>query len=324
MRTYLGSDQRFPRKPVNVRNNRAAWAWNAFWDEQEANSRCLVNAHPDVRHTLDEHWVRFAALLAPSAQILDIGCGAGIVGRILLSARSDLHITGVDLASVAPSSDGRLCLMSGIAMEDLPFEDQRFDAAVSQFGFEYGLVSGAAKQAARVLAPGAPFSFIVHHAHSPIVREDRDRDRALHTILGSSVERAFLSGDPANLDHQLGLVLSSAPFDVMVRQIANTLRGRLAHGLNKRRATWNAIIEALAPERELIAALENACIAPTCLHTWLAQLAGPLEISNASVLHLPDGQAIAWTIEGVRPRMVERNCACAGPAELPGTRALIL
>ena len=196
-------------------------------------------------------------------------------------------------------------------MEDLPFDDQRFDAVISQFGFEYGSVALAAKQVARVLAPGAPFSFIVHHAHSPIVREDRDRNRALSMILGSRVEKAFLSRHGAELDRQLKSLLNGARADVVVQQIANALRGRVAHGFHVRRATWNAIIEAMAPERELIVALENACVAPNQLDSWLAQLAGPLEISNASVLYLPNGQVIAWTIEGVRSRIVGRDCACS-------------
>jgi hypothetical protein len=67
----------------------------------------------------------------------------------------------------------------------------------------------------------------------------------------------------------------------------------------------------MAPERELIVALENACVAPNQLDSWLAQLAGPLEISNASVLYLPNGQVIAWTIEGVRSRIVGHDCACS-------------
>jgi SAM-dependent methyltransferase len=234
--------------------------------------------------------------------VLDIGCGAGIVGRILLGARWDLRVIGVDLARVAASADWRLDLMSETAMEELPFEDQRFDAAVSQFGFEYGSIARSAKEAARVLAPGAPFSFIVHHAHSPIVRADRARDRALRAVLGRRVEQAFLTGLPAPLDRQLELVRRLGPSDTIVSQVANALRSRLGLGCDERRAVWRAIVEALAPERELIAALENSCVAPDRFDEWLAKLTGPLEISNASVLRRPNGDVIGWTVDGVTSR----------------------
>lgn len=287
-------------QPNDTSNNLAAGAWTAFWAEQEADSRCLANAHPDVRKSLDSHWVKFAASLAPSSRILDIGCGAGIVGRILLEARSDLRVTGVDLASVAPSSDRRLCLMAETAMEYLPFENQHFDAAVSQFGFEYGSVTRAGREATRVLVPGAPFSFIVHHAHSQIVREDQDRKIALRAVLDSRVEHAFLSGHVANLDRLLDLARRGAPSDVIVDMVANALRSRLALSRDDRRAMWTAILEALAPERELIAALENACVAPDHIDHWLAKLSAPLQVLNATVLRRPNGLIIAWMIEGVK------------------------
>ena len=298
MRTSPEPNYAYPRKPAIDGRNRAAWAWTAFWDEQANRSRCLANAPLDVRRVLHQHWIRFAASLTPSAQVLDIGCGAGVVGKTMLAARSDLQVTGVDLARATPSADRRLRLMFGTAMEDLPFESHRFDAAVSQFGFEYGSVTKAAKQIARVLAPGALFSFIVHHALSPIVSEDRHRNRALSTILSSRVEQAFLAGQVARLDRELERVRLSSPSDAIVEQIADALRSRLTLCLKDRKTTWNAIVEALAPERELITALENSCVSPNSLDTWLGKIAGPLEILNSSELYRTNGQVIAWVIEG--------------------------
>jgi hypothetical protein len=97
----------------------------------------------------------------------------------------------------------------------------------------------------------------------------------------------------------------------MVHQIADALRRRLALYFMDRQATWNAIIDALAPERELIAAIENACVDPKNLDTWLAKLAGPLEISSASVLQIPNGQLIAWIIEGASLGIGTRKRACS-------------
>lgn len=285
---------------------RSAWAWTCFWQKQGANSRCLADAHRDIRNALDGHWATFAGSLAPSSHVLDIGCGAGIVGRILLGTGNDLRVTGIDLASVARSSDARLRLISETAMEVLPFDDHEFDAAVSQFAFEYGSVVLAARETARVLVPGAPFSFVVHHAHSRIARDDRVRDHALNALLGPRVEDAFLSGKATDLGHEIEAIRLRAPRDVLVQQIAAALRNHLFLGDTARRAIWNAILDALAPERELIAALHSSCVAPHDLDEWLAKLSGPLEITNSARLRRANGEVIAWTIEGAASRHVRR------------------
>ena len=285
---------------------RQARAWTAFWQEQGADSRCLDRAQPDLRRALEAHWTAFAAPLPPRARVLDVGCGAGVVGRNLLAARPDLLITGIDLARVPAPSDPRIDLLPATPMESLPFEDGRFDAAVSQYGFEYGDVAGAAKEVMRVLAPGAPFSFVVHHSLSAIVREGRDRDRALRALLGDGVKRAFLSGAPVSLDNQLRPICSGAPADPILGQVARALRGRIGFGRGQRTAIWNAIVDALAPERELIAALDAACVAPDGLDHWLAKLSDQLEVRTASVLCRPGGEAIGWRIESARARAEAR------------------
>lgn len=281
---------------------RQARAWSAFWQEQGGDSRCLAHAEADLRRTLEDHWTAFAASLPPGAGILDIGCGAGLVGRNLLAARPDLRITGVDLAQVPAPSDPRIELLPATPMERLPFQDEMFDAAVSQYGFEYGDVAGAAREAARVLKPGARFSFVVHHSGSPMVHEGRHRDRLLRALLGDGVKRAFLSGSAAALSRQLAPISSGAPPDPVIAQVAQALRIRIGFGRGQRIAVWNAIVDALAPERELIAALAAACVAPDRLAYWLARLSDRLEIGDAGALCRPGGEAIGWRIEGARSR----------------------
>ena len=113
-----------------------AQAWTAFWQEQGGDSRCLASVHSEVRRALDDHWSSFAAAMVPAASVLDIGCGSGTVARALLTARDDLRITGIDLASLPAPSDRRVALLPETPMERLPFADACFDAAASQFGFE--------------------------------------------------------------------------------------------------------------------------------------------------------------------------------------------
>ena len=118
----------------------------------------------------------------------------------LLAARRDLRITGIDLARIPAPADRRIALLAETPMERLPLDGSCCDAAVSQFGFEYGDVRDAARELARVLVPGATFSFLVHHSQSAIMRQARARSTALDTLLGAAVENCFLSGDAAELD----------------------------------------------------------------------------------------------------------------------------
>lgn len=313
--------RKIPHETGTAYAARRGRAWTAFWQEQGVDSRCLAHLQADVRRTLDSHWAAFAAALPALARVLDIGCGAGVVGRNLLAVRPDLQITGIDLAHVPAASDPRLFLVSETPMESLPFENHRFDAAVSQFGFEYGDAAQAAKEVARVLAPGAPFSFLVHHSHSAIVRQGRTRDSALRALLGDGVKHAFLSGAAEPLDRQLRPIRQRAPADPIVGQVAQALRGRIGLARGQRTAVWNAIVAALAPEHELIAALAAACVAPDAVQKWLASLSGQLEVIAASALRRSAGEAIAWRIEGAKSRAACRFARRTEPAEMAKVQA---
>ena len=60
-------------------------------------------------------------------------------------------------------------------MEDLPFEDDSFDGAVSQFGFEYGDVVAGAAEMLRVVKKDGVIALMVHRGDGPIHGRDRDR-----------------------------------------------------------------------------------------------------------------------------------------------------
>ena len=278
----------------------SAQAWTTFWQEQGDGSRCLANLHPDVRRALSDHWSAFASTLAPTARIIDLGCGAGIVARTLLAAESQLKVTGVDLATLPPSNDAQFEIVPGTAMEALPFADAVFDAAVSQFGFEYARVDEAAKEVARVLAPGSPISFLIHHSQSSVVSHNSARNRALGELTGAEIEAAFLSGNAAALDQQLLLIMRQHPGEAIVGQLAQALRTHIVRDEPQRAAIWGAVVDSLAPEREILAAMEASAVPPDRLDDWLDGLRAGFEIRSTSAMHKATGEAIAWIVEGVR------------------------
>jgi SAM-dependent methyltransferase len=275
-------------------------AWTIFWQEQGAESRCLEGASPEITQALLNHWSSFGASLPPKIRVLDIGCGGGAVGRWLVAARSDVQVTGIDIAKVPSAVDSQIELLSHTSMEALPFANASFSAAVSQFGYEYGRTDEAAKELARVLAPQAHFSFLVHHAASSVVAASRARLRALTTFLGEEMRGAFVSGDTSSFAAQMSFLKQNHPRDGLVAELARSLPSRLSKGDRERIGTWKAIEDALTPERRVLEALDACCLAPEGLEDWLAPLSNLFEVKNASIVRESNGQPLAWRIDGIQ------------------------
>jgi SAM-dependent methyltransferase len=107
-----------------------------------------------------------AARIQPGERVLDVACGTGILTREAASrAGASGFVAGLDPSAgmlevarqLAPSVEWR----EGVA-ESLPFEDQTFDAVVSQFGLMFFTDRREAlRQALRVLKPGGLLAFAV-------------------------------------------------------------------------------------------------------------------------------------------------------------------
>jgi len=289
-----------PVAPLPRTKTELAEAWTIFWGEQQAESRCCANAPADMRRVLDSHWRAFASALPSGVRILDIGCGAGAVGRELLSWRADLRITGIDFAGIPPSRDPRNELLSDTPMDSLPFAAQSFRAVVSQFGYEYGRSGEAAREIARVVVPGGLLSFLVHHKESPIVI-DSDRDlRAIEHLTGARLQAAFMSGIPAALEQQLSSIRDDCPGERIVEQAAGGLHARINGDANERALVWSAVVDALTPELAMAKSLNANCVAPDELADWLGPLVEGFQLNPPAAVRMASGKLLAWKIEGRR------------------------
>ena len=274
-------------------------AWTAFWQDPASGQQCIRGA-PDVTHTLRGHWSSFAAQLGAGARILDLGCGAGAAAGATVTARRDLDVTGVDFAMVPAATEAQIQLHSDTPMEQLPFGDGSFDAAISQFGYEYGRTHKTARQLARVLRPGARFSFVVHHAESSVVATNRARLDAIRTFHAPDMRAAFLAGNAFVLNAKLAGLKRAHPHNTLVATLAQHLPVRAMKGRQERDAVWSALEEALWPERTVLEALDACCVAPEELDGWLGPLRQFCAVTSVSILRKPNGDTIAWRIDGTR------------------------
>lgn len=276
--------------------------WSSFWrdfaDEGVVQERCYLPA--EGRRLVDRHWAEFADERAPGDRLLDLGCGAGVVGRALLDRRNDLHVTGVDWADVPVAMVPNLTVKPWVSMEALPFEDGSFDGAVSLFGIEYGEVDRTAREVARVLRSGARFSFLVHHADSETVREGATRRRALRALLSGKAKSAFLAGNPGGFQAQRQALRAQFQDEPNLKLFADALTQRIARPRGERQAFWDLLVRDLGPELALLGHLERSAKSPAAMGAWLGHWLTVVRRVGGSVLRRACGEPVAWRIEGVR------------------------
>lgn len=276
--------------------------WSTFWQEfsleNAPQDRCYVPG--DGRQAVDQHWMRLADGLHDGARVIDLGCGAGVVGSTLLRRRKDLHINGVDWANVPKTNLTNLTIHPWVRMEDLPFGDKCFDAAVSLFGIEYGNIEKTALELERVLKTGARFSFLVHHRASEIVREGSARRRALKELIYGKMKLAFLAGNGAGIEQQRARLRTQFPLEPMVKLVSDYFIRNIARARAERHSLWQKLAEGLDPEIALLLHLERSAKSVTEMASWLASLLSNMNSVRVAVLTRSSGEPIAWDVSGTR------------------------
>ncbi|RJY08780.1 class I SAM-dependent methyltransferase [Aurantiacibacter aquimixticola] len=154
-------------------------AWNTFWERQTRTSGkgggCLPEAWAAIDRVRARFWQQFAKRLPRGAKVLDLATGDGLVMAYMLEARRDLKPVGIDYATALPDAPKGTKMLGGVRMEELPFDGGKFDAVVSQFGFEYGDIPAVAKEIARVLNANGRVGIMSHRKDGPIVAHNRNR-----------------------------------------------------------------------------------------------------------------------------------------------------
>lgn len=176
-----------------IHSSERAEAWTNYWRTGNRHS-CLVTKQEGAVDVPvhDEGWREFFGTLQESAHILDVGTGNGAVALLAYEVgqaeNRNFKIHGVDAAEIVPevtedAEEDYLQFHSVVPMEKLPFADNTFDCAVSQYALEYSDIGVSLSEIARVLKPDGKARFIMHSVDSGPVQSSVQELKVLKQIL---------------------------------------------------------------------------------------------------------------------------------------------
>jgi ubiquinone/menaquinone biosynthesis C-methylase UbiE len=149
--------------PFFGRIRRKEWVTSQFETGQQVREYAEADAQTqlDARHRAARIALLHELLAEfPAGELLDAGCGPGVLVRSLLeSAAFDYRITVIDQSEamigycITHTGTDRVRAMVG-DIENLPFADGSFDVTISTGVLEYTDASAAVRQLARVTKPG--------------------------------------------------------------------------------------------------------------------------------------------------------------------------
>lgn len=298
--------------------NDDAKAWGDFWASNAGGNAngCLPARWAEIEEAQKLAWDRFIRQAPDQARVLDLATGDGRVLRWLREGRGDLKLSGIDLAPELPPAPEGTETRGGVAMEDLPFEAQSFDAVVSQFGFEYGDLGSVSGEIARVLRPGGRVGLMVHRGDGPILAHNLARKAAIDWVLGDAdvtgaVTRAL---DAPQAGPQVAAQVAAAIALIGANkfgstspawEIAEALRRACVMGDGEGTSSIIPVIGAVrdqaANEVARIASLARACAAADDRENMVAALVGNgLAHDSTAPVAEPSGRAVADFLTFIR------------------------
>lgn len=164
--------------------------WSNYWSGRtgRASGEALAGAvGVETDPEIAQFWEAVLSDSPKQTRFLDMACGAGSVVRRAVA----LGLTDVSGADISPQAietmRAEFPAVKGVVTSaaKTDFADHSFDLVASQFGFEYAGASDAAKEMARLIAPGGRFIALSHMTGSAIEREVAGKKAEADALLAS-------------------------------------------------------------------------------------------------------------------------------------------
>ena len=165
--------------------------WSVLWNRDTVTT--LESMFPNNYDlAVADFWQQLLA--GDHERVIDLACGNGalvwLANDILNNNGATSMITGIDAASIDPFSTLKkdkkdfpmVNFIGNTRMEELPFDDNSVDVAISQYGLEYSDLQPSLAELGRVLKSSAKMGVIFHNDQSTIVKGST-RDLDLHKLI---------------------------------------------------------------------------------------------------------------------------------------------
>jgi len=165
--------------------------WSALWNRDTVTTlNMMFQDNYDL--AVADFWQQLLA--GDHERVIDLACGNGalvwLANDILNKNGATTMITGIDAATIDPFMTLKkdikdfpmVNFIGNTHIEELPFDDNSVDVAISQYGLEYSDLQSSLPELGRVLKTRAKIGVIVHNDQSTIVKGST-RHLDLHKLI---------------------------------------------------------------------------------------------------------------------------------------------
>jgi len=278
--------------------NLSADSWSKYWTQASGEVGCLPGAPKALGNLLDGIWETLAKHLNQGDQVIDLACGNGVVGASLRTGNPELNITGVDYANLDGVETPDFPIVGSTSITDMPFDDNSFDCAVSQFGIEYADTVETGRELSRVLKSGGSFQFITHCAESVIVKSNLARHEILEHIYYSPSIRTNAKFQKTNdLQNDFNALVMKYGEQSLIIEIASAIRSTLSDSPETREAALIELWNGMSQEINIINALRKAAVSQDNIQDWIKTVGSEFSFNNPETITY-DGEILCWSLSG--------------------------
>ncbi len=165
----------------------SAEQWSVYWQKGTITTflgRFGNNYDGEIR----AFWQQVLSDLPDPAQIVDLATGNGalaiLASETSIEQQRDLKISAIDYAQIDPTGEvlkkakpevlKRIEFHADTSMESTGLAAHEYDAAFSQFGFEYGSPLQTVAELDRILKPSATVALMMHREGSVLCQQAND------------------------------------------------------------------------------------------------------------------------------------------------------
>jgi ubiquinone/menaquinone biosynthesis C-methylase UbiE len=166
-------------------------SWDFYWNTCQ-KSDYSASTNNKISEFLRDYWEQIFVSYPHKIKALDLACGKGFVGRIMLKHLTNCECLGIDKADIQgplemqnSNKSSTYRIVGKTALENLYIEPNSIDLVVSQFGAEYSQLNVTLRKVFNALKPSGKLHLVIHHASSELTHTSKLETAILSYLLNS-------------------------------------------------------------------------------------------------------------------------------------------